>query len=115
MELNWTECLSKKAEKISDATFDRCSEQLLFPWVMKEFETKAAKKGTAEGAASIRLTALYKDGIRFATIAHNTGENVLRDCFEVYYSFNERGTYTYFDNLIEAMDLTMKLIALAKA
>lgn len=115
MELNWTECHSKKAEKISDATFERCSAKLLFPWVMKEFETEAAKKGTAEGAASIRLTALYKDGIRFATSAQNTGVKVLRDCFEVYYSFNERGTYTYFDNLIEAMDLTMKLIALAKA
>ena len=109
MELQWTECYSKKAEKISDATFEKCSEQLLFPWLMKEFETKAGL------GATIRLTALYKDGIRFATSAQNTGEKVLRDCFEVYYSFNGRGTYTYFDNLAEAIDLTMKMIALAKA
>lgn len=115
MELQWTECYSKETKKISDATFERCSEKLLFPWVIKNFETKAAKEGTVEGAASIQLTALYKDGIRFATSAQNTGEKVLRDCFEVYYSFNGRGTYTYFDNLVEAMDLTMKLIALAKA
>ena len=24
MELQWTECYSKKAEKISDATFEKC-------------------------------------------------------------------------------------------
>lgn len=115
MELKWTECHTKKTEKISDALFDKCSEQLLFPWVMKEFETKAAKEGTMEGAATVRLTALYKGGIRFSTSCQGIGETVLRDCFEVYYSFNERGTYQYFDNLPEAMDLTMKLIALAKA
>ena len=115
MELKWTECHERETKKISDKMFEKCSEKLLFPWVMKKFETRAAKEGTEEGAASIRLTALYKDGIRFSTSAHNIGEKVLRDCFEVYYSFNGQGTYTYFDNLVEAMDLTMKLIALAKA
>ena len=107
MELQWTECYTKKSEKISDKTFERCSDQLLFPWLMKEFE--------AGLGATIRLTALYKDGIRFSTSAQTVGEKVLRDCFEVYYSFNGRGTYTYFDNLAEAIDLTMKMIALAKA
>lgn len=115
MELKWTECHSKKRGKISDKMFEKCSEDLSFPWVMKKFENQAAKEGTEEGAASIRLTALYKGGIRFCTTSRNIGEKVLRDCFEVYYSFNDRGTYTYFDNLIEAMDLTMRLIALAKA
>lgn len=115
MELKWTECHAKETKKLSDALLDKCSEQLLFPWVMKNFEIKPAKKDTLEGAATVRLTALYKDGIRFSTANQSIGERVLRDCFEVYYSFNGRGTYNYFDNLVEAMDLTMKLIALAKA
>lgn len=115
MELKWTECHAKETKKLSDALLDKCSEQLLFPWVIKKFEIKSVKKDTLEGAATVRLTALYKDGIRFSTTNQNIGEKVLRDCFEVYYSFNGRGTYNYFDNLAEAMDLTMKLIALAKA
>lgn len=115
MELKWTECHAKETKKLSDALLDKCSEQLLFPWVMKNFNIKGGKEGSLEGDATVRLTALYKDGIRFSTTNQNIGEKVLRDCFEVYYSFNGRGTYNYFDNLVEAMDLTMKLIALAKA
>lgn len=115
MELKWTDCHAKETKKLSDALLERCSEQLLFPWVMKNFKIKGGKEGTLEGDATVRLTALYKDGIRFSTTNQSIGEKVLRDCFEVYYSFNGRGTYTYFDNLAEAMDLTMKMIALAKA
>jgi hypothetical protein len=115
MELKWTECHERAAKKISDKMFEKCSEELTFPWVIKNFENKSAKEGTEDGAASVRLTALYKGGIRFSTSAHNIGEKVLRDCFEVHYCFNGQGTYQYFDNLVEAIDLTMKLIALAKA
>ena len=108
MRLAMKECLETKAIKMSDTIMEEMSGDMSFPWVMKEADS--TDKFGMEW--EVKLTALSENG--YMIFNKNFGQKVKRDCWVVEYTFNSRGTCDFFDNIDEAMDFTMKLIALGR-
>ena len=114
-ELTYKDVVGKnKAHKITDREYNRMDRDCTYPWEMKRYE-KMGQKTDIE--ALVVLTRIYKDGAYYTgTVAnHPFGFIVNKDCFAIHYKFGNQGTTMFLTEMGEAIDMTLKLIDLAKA
>lgn len=118
MKLKYSECIEDKTFVMKEADYDRIEGR--WPWKMKCYsrEVEGAKMEYDEPHHyGVELTALYKGGVEFVghTAKTRTASNVLRDCFSVAVTIGDTTRTNYYSDEAEAIDYTLKVIALAKA
>lgn len=118
MQLKYSECVEDKTFVMTDDDYERIAGS--WPWKMKCYyrDVEGAKMENDEPHFyGVELTALYKGGVEFhgKTKKSRTASNVLRDCFSVAVTIGDVTRRTYFSDEVEAIDYTLKVIALAKA
>lgn len=99
------------ASEISDGELEEMDMNGEFPWEMKRFE-KSTKGGDEN---EVVLTALRARGYYKLNTKKMNARKVLKDCFVVEYTLNSVGSSAFFEEEEEAIDFTMKIIALIKA
>lgn len=118
MELKCSECVENKTYTMTDEDYDRIAG--FWPWKMKCYSRKlnSAKMERDEPHFyGVELTALYKGGVEFQSVTAKSrrASNVLQDCFSVAVTIGDVTRTRYFSDEVEAIDYTLKVIALAEA
>lgn len=114
-ELTYKEVVgTNKAHQITEREYARMDRDCTYPWEMRHYEKKGKND---EIEAAVTLTRLYKGGAFYTgtSSGYPFGFIVKQNCFAIHYIFGNQGKTLFLAEMGEAIDMTLKLIELAKA
>lgn len=108
MRITETKNYTTKHEKVTEEEVMAANDNGQWAWEMKEYHDK-------DGNNTVKLYHLDK-GCYFDFLGKgHMARKALKECWDVNYMLNNIGSHAVFDDEVEAIDFTMKIINLIKA